>query len=142
MWLLELVTLVSFPQQQRRRFFLFCRRQDQREVLCSGQSVTAQLDLKSPSRVFSCQAALSAQLAARLARRRCCCVSSTLLLHSTTRFFSTGWQGSWRPPHCCHHCHVCSPELEPTVAEAGVNGRVEHLVQQPLLSFISQLEPV
>lgn len=37
MWVLELVTLVSVPQQQRRRLFLFYGRQNERAVLYGRQ---------------------------------------------------------------------------------------------------------
>lgn len=91
-WVLELVTLVSFPKQKRRRLFLFYRRQNERAVLYSRQSGTdrsrrksrAQLDVKkSPSRAGLLPHHPACSTGSMPGTPHCCCMPPTLLLYNT-----------------------------------------------------------
>lgn len=96
MWVLELVTLVSFPKQQSRSLFLFYSRQNERLVLYCRQSGTdrsrrasrAQLDVKSPSRAGLLPHHPACSTGSMPGTPHCCCMPATLLLYSKTPLFS------------------------------------------------------
>lgn len=138
MWVLELVTLVSVPQQQRRRLFLFYGRRNERAVLYGRQSGVDDSEAggrpgpswtcMAPPGQDSCHNALAAALATCLAHhaatarlQRCYCTTPlfssfwqvscycTTLLPSNVMFTTLRWNQLWQTQESVSDWHGLTP---------------------------------
>lgn len=113
MWVLELVTSVSVPPQPRRRFFLFCGRQNERVVLYSRQSGADEAETGScPGHSWTFKSPPGQDL-----HRPGCSTGNmpgTPRCYCTTLLFSSGW-------HVSCQCTTLLPSMSCSQPSTGTN---------------------